>query len=129
MKVLVIGSGGREHALAWKIAQSPRVSRVFVAPGNAGTAIEAENVPIGSEDIPALVKFVKDNGVELTVVGRSSMKNEGPRIHPGPLVLHPPIDPDGQAVPWPWSCWPPITWTCRWPTVWPPSWPVLITTR
>jgi len=69
MKVLIIGSGGREHALAWKIAQSPRVSRVFVAPGNAGTAIEAENVPIGSEDIPALVKFVKDNGIELTVVG------------------------------------------------------------
>jgi phosphoribosylamine---glycine ligase len=69
MKVLVIGSGGREHALAWKIAQSPRVSRVFVAPGNAGTAVEAENVPIGSEDIPALVKFVKDNGIELTVVG------------------------------------------------------------
>jgi phosphoribosylamine--glycine ligase len=69
MKVLIIGSGGREHALAWKIAQSPRVNRVFVAPGNAGTAVEAENVPIAADEIPALVKFVKENSVELTVVG------------------------------------------------------------
>ena len=69
MKVLVVGSGGREHALAWKIAQSPRASRVFVAPGNAGTGAEADNVEISSDDIPALVKFVKENGVELTVVG------------------------------------------------------------
>jgi phosphoribosylamine---glycine ligase len=69
MKVLIIGSGGREHALAWKIAQSPRVDRVFVAPGNAGTAAEAENVPIASDDIAGLVKFVKENGIELTVVG------------------------------------------------------------
>jgi len=69
MKVLIIGSGGREHALAWKIAQSPRVDRVFVAPGNAGTAVEAENVPIAADDIPALVKFVKQNGIELTIVG------------------------------------------------------------
>src|SRR5688572_23096802 len=69
MKVLVVGNGGREHALAWKIAQSPRVDRVFIAPGNAGTAVEAENVPLGSEDISGLVKFVKENGIELTVVG------------------------------------------------------------
>ena len=68
MKVLVVGNGGREHALAWKIAASPRVDRVFVAPGNAGTAAEAENVPIAADDIPALVKFVKENAIELTVV-------------------------------------------------------------
>jgi phosphoribosylamine---glycine ligase len=71
MKVLVVGNGGREHALAWKIAQSPRVERVFVAPGNAGTAREAqcENVPIPADDIPALVKFAKSGGIDLTVVG------------------------------------------------------------
>ena len=51
MKVLVVGSGGREHALAWKLAASPRVDRVFVAPGNAGTSADAENVPIAADDI------------------------------------------------------------------------------
>ena len=59
MKVLVIGGGGREHALAWKVAQSERVERVFVAPGNAGTARESgvENVAVGAEDIDALLDF------------------------------------------------------------------------
>src|SRR5689334_3548397 len=69
MKILIIGNGGREHALAWKIKQSPRAKRVFVAPGNAGTAIDAENVPIAAEDIPALVKFAKQERIDLTVVG------------------------------------------------------------
>ena len=69
MKVLVIGNGGREHALAWKIAQSPRADRVFVAPGNAGTAIDVENVDIPATDVARLLKFVRDNQVELTVVG------------------------------------------------------------
>ncbi len=71
MKVLVIGSGGREHALAWKAAQSPAVETVYVAPGNAGTAREAklENVAIGVEDIAALVKFAQDNDIGLTIVG------------------------------------------------------------
>jgi phosphoribosylamine--glycine ligase len=69
MKVLIIGGGGREHALAWKIAASPRVSRVFVAPGNAGTAGEAENVEVASDDIPGLLKFVQQNSIDLTVVG------------------------------------------------------------
>lgn len=69
MKVLVVGSGGREHALAWKLRQSPKVSRVFVAPGNAGTAKEAENVPIAAEDIPRLVAFARQEQVDLTVVG------------------------------------------------------------
>ncbi len=71
MKVLVIGSGGREHALAWKAAQSPRVEKVFVAPGNAGTAREPklENVAIGVEDIGALVAFARDNDIAQTIVG------------------------------------------------------------
>ncbi len=69
MKVLVVGSGGREHALGWKLRQSPQVKRVFVAPGNAGTAKEAENVPIAAEDIPQLVAFARQEGIDLTVVG------------------------------------------------------------
>ncbi|MCF6362447.1 MAG: phosphoribosylamine--glycine ligase [Gammaproteobacteria bacterium] len=71
MKVLVIGSGGREHALAWKAAQSPRVEKVFVAPGNMGTALEpkVENVAIGVEDIDALVAFARDNDIAQTIVG------------------------------------------------------------
>jgi len=71
MKVLIIGGGGREHALAWKAAQSPRVEQVFVAPGNAGTAREAKvsNVAIGAEDIPALFRFAKDHAIDLTIVG------------------------------------------------------------
>lgn len=69
MRVLVVGNGGREHALAWKIAQSPRVDRVFVAPGNAGTAVDAENVDIPATDVPRLVDFARNNDVGLTVVG------------------------------------------------------------
>ncbi len=69
MKVLVIGNGGREHALAWKIGQSPRVDRVFVAPGNAGTAADAENVDISPTDFARLIKFAKQNEIGLTVVG------------------------------------------------------------
>src|SRR5262245_46041642 len=74
MKILVVGSGGREHALAWKIAQSPRAEQVFVAPGNAGTAREGQcdNVPIAADDIPALVSFAKGNRIDLTVVGPES---------------------------------------------------------
>ncbi len=69
MNVLVIGNGGREHALAWKLRQSPRVKTVFVAPGNAGTASEAVNVDVQGEDIAGLIKFAKQNSVELTIVG------------------------------------------------------------
>jgi phosphoribosylamine--glycine ligase len=75
MKVLIVGGGGREHALAWKIAQSPAADRVFVAPGNAGTARDADNVPIAADDIPALVRFARENEVGLTVVGP-----EGPLV-------------------------------------------------
>src|SRR5438874_11330156 len=69
MKILVIGSGGREHALAWKLAQSPHAERIFCAPGNAGTAEVAENVAISSSDLEALVRFAKGTRVDLTVVG------------------------------------------------------------
>ncbi len=69
MNVLVIGNGGREHALAWKLAQSDGVNRVFVAPGNAGTAADAENVDIAPTDFPRLIKFAQQNDVRLTVVG------------------------------------------------------------
>src|SRR5690606_26153038 len=71
MKILIIGGGGREHALAWKCAQSPRVKRVFVTPGNAGTAREpkVKNVAIDAEDIPALVAFARRQQIELTIVG------------------------------------------------------------
>lgn len=68
-KVLIIGGGGREHALAWKISQSPKVGKVFVAPGNAGTALTAENVDIETTNFPALINFAKKNDVDLTVVG------------------------------------------------------------
>lgn len=69
MNVLLLGGGGREHALAWKIKQSSRADRIFVAPGNAGTAVDAENVKIATDDFAALIQFAKQNDVGLTVVG------------------------------------------------------------
>ncbi|HKD37319.1 MAG TPA: phosphoribosylamine--glycine ligase, partial [Pirellulales bacterium] len=69
MRVLVIGNGGREHALVWKIKASPSVERVFAAPGNAGTEADAENVDLSPLDFPRLIKFVKQNAIDLTVVG------------------------------------------------------------
>lgn len=71
MNILIIGSGGREHALAWKCAQSPRVDEVLVAPGNAGTARESKvrNVPVSSDDIDALVNLAQTENVSLTIVG------------------------------------------------------------
>ena len=71
MNILIIGSGGREHALAWKCAQSPRVDEVLVAPGNAGTARESKvrNVPVSSDDIEALLKLAQTEDVSLTIVG------------------------------------------------------------
>ncbi|GLS83457.1 phosphoribosylamine--glycine ligase [Paraferrimonas haliotis] len=79
MKVLVIGGGGREHALAWKAAQNPKVDTVFVAPGNAGTATEPklENVNIDVCDIDQLQDFAQENGVELTIVGPEAPLVEG----------------------------------------------------
>jgi len=69
MKILVIGSGGREHALAWKLKQSPRAQRIFCAPGNAGIAEIGENVAIPVSDLAALVGFARENRIDLTVVG------------------------------------------------------------
>ena len=77
MKVLVIGSGGREHALAWKIAQSKLLSRLFCAPGNPGTGEVAENVAIKADDITGLLKFAKSESIELTVVGPEAPLAEG----------------------------------------------------
>jgi len=78
MKVLIVGSGGREHAFAWKVAQSPRVKQVFVAPGNAGTALETKtrNIDIAADDIPKLLAFAKQERIDLTLIGPE-----------GPLVL------------------------------------------
>ena len=69
MKVLILGYGSREHALAWKIAQSPRVEQVYIAPGNAGTAQVGINVPISDEDVDGLVAFALEAGIDLAVVG------------------------------------------------------------
>jgi phosphoribosylamine---glycine ligase len=77
MKVLVVGNGGREHALAWKIRQSNRVERVFVAPGNAGTAEDAENVDIPPTDVKALVEFSKQNNIGLAVIGPEASLGAG----------------------------------------------------
>jgi phosphoribosylamine--glycine ligase len=76
MNILIIGNGGREHALAWKMSQSPLCDKLFVAPGNAGTSQVAQNVNIGVDDFQMLGKFCKDNLIELVVVGPE-----------GPLVL------------------------------------------
>ncbi len=69
MKVLILGSGGREHALAWKIKQSPLCDEIFIAPGNAGTALEGENCPVDIKDFPAIEQLVKQKGIELVVIG------------------------------------------------------------
>ncbi|CAI2041256.1 phosphoribosylamine--glycine ligase [Serratia proteamaculans] len=71
MNILIIGNGGREHALAWKAAQSPLAGKVYVAPGNAGTALESnlENVAISATDIPALLAFAQSHDIDLTIVG------------------------------------------------------------
>ena len=75
--VLVIGGGGREHALAWKLAQSEHVDKVYVAPGNGGTALLAENVPIGFTDVGKLLEFARQNKIDLTVVGQEAASEAG----------------------------------------------------
>ncbi|HEX9974873.1 MAG TPA: phosphoribosylamine--glycine ligase N-terminal domain-containing protein, partial [bacterium] len=69
MKILVVGSGGREHTLVWKIAQSPLVKKIYCAPGNGGIQQLAECVPFPDTDIDRLVKFADENHIDLTVVG------------------------------------------------------------
>lgn len=68
-KILLLGSGGREHALAWKIAQSPKCEKLFIAPGNAGTADCGENVAMKADDFEAIKCFIADNNVDMVVVG------------------------------------------------------------
>lgn len=79
MKVLLLGSGGREHALAWKISESKRLTKLYVAPGNAGTAEIAENVNIKVTDFGALATFIKNTGIEMLVVGPEDPLVEGIR--------------------------------------------------
>ena len=69
MKILLLGSGGREHALAWKIAQSPKCEKLYIAPGNAGTSDCGENVNMKADDFEAIKQFVADNGIQMVVVG------------------------------------------------------------
>lgn len=71
MKILIVGGGGREHALAWKVGQSPKVSQVFVAPGNTGTALETrlKNIAIAADDIQGLLAFAQQNAIDLTIIG------------------------------------------------------------
>lgn len=77
MKILVVGGGGREHTIAWKLLQSTKVKKVYCAPGNGGTAQIAQNVPIGIFDFAAMAQFVKDEGIDLTVVGPEDPLLEG----------------------------------------------------
>ncbi len=77
MKIMVIGNGAREHTLAWKLSQSPGLERLFVAPGNAGTAAIAQNLPVSSGDIPALTRAAQENEIDLVVVGPEAPLTEG----------------------------------------------------
>ena len=77
MRVLVIGSGGREHALVWKLSQSPEMSKLFCAPGNGGIGDFAELVDIGAEDVEALAEFAENKDVDLTVVGPEAALAKG----------------------------------------------------
>ena len=88
MNVLIVGGGGREHALAWKVAQSPRVARVFVAPGNAGTASDPDLTNVPLDTIPTLIAFAIREAVGLTIVGPEA-----------PLVLGL-ADPSGCLARW-----------------------------
>ena len=69
MRILIIGSGGREHALAWKIRQNPKVADIYIAPGNGGTAGEGKNVLIEADDVPALIKFIQENNIDFVIPG------------------------------------------------------------
>ena len=80
MKVLVIGNGGREHALVWKLAQSPSVTKLYCAPGNAGTAEQAENIPINANDVPALVTFAREQGIDIARILSVALVDLGARL-------------------------------------------------
>ena len=78
MKLLLLGSGGREHALAWKIAQSPKIDKLYIAPGNAGTANEGENVNLKADDFAGIKQFVLEKGIDKTALPAADA--------PGPLL-------------------------------------------
>ena len=77
MKVLIVGGGGREHAIAWKVAQSPKVEKIYCAPGNAGIAGLAECVDIGVMDFDAQVTFAREHGIDLVIVGPDDLLAAG----------------------------------------------------
>ncbi|MEM9933784.1 MAG: phosphoribosylamine--glycine ligase, partial [Bacteroidota bacterium] len=77
MKILLIGGGGREHALAWKMAQSPLCDQLYIAPGNPGTALHGTNLDIGVSDFPAIKQFVEENTIDMLVVGPEQPLVEG----------------------------------------------------
>ena len=77
MRVLVVGGGGREHAIAWKLSQSCLVDKIFIAPGNGGTRLHGENVPIKDSDIDKLAEFAQENNIDLTIVGPEASLVEG----------------------------------------------------
>ncbi len=93
MKILLLGSGGREHALAWKIAQSSKTEKLYIAPGNAGTALEGENVDIKVDDFAAIGNFVKERGVDMVVVGPEDPLVKGiyDYFKADPLLVHVPV--------------------------------------
>ena len=80
MKLLLLGSGGREHALAWKIAQSPKIEKLYIAPGNAGTSEVGENVAIKADDFAAIKEFVVKNDINMVVVGPEDRTGRKQRI-------------------------------------------------
>ena len=69
MRILIIGSGGREHALAWKINQRADKPEIFIAPGNGGTALEGENIAISDGDVPALMRFIREKNIDFVIPG------------------------------------------------------------
>ena len=83
MNVLVLGSGGREHALTWAISRSERCGELFVAPGNGGTAAIATNVPVNTEDAEAIIGFAHDHAIDLVVVGPEAGCRRGGRASQG----------------------------------------------
>ena len=77
MKILLVGSGGREHAIAWKISQSPLLSELYIAPGNGGTANLGKNIPIEDNDIDGLVSFARKQTIDLVIVGPEAPLSKG----------------------------------------------------
>ena len=106
MKILLLGSGGREHALAWKIAQSPKVEKLYIAPGNAGTTAVGENVNIKATDFEAISAFALKENIEMVVVGPEDPLVEGiydyfqnrPELNISPLSVRPPTEHSWRAA-------------------------------